>query len=311
MTSDVSELMIPTPMTTELHAVLKQWAWCGFTGGAIVGNARIGKTEAVRQLSDFIPDRNGDPISICRVSYSQRDKNTIRSVFYRIARTIGRRVTRPMTADDILSDLLMYFSDIAISNHKRKVILMIDEAQELAIEQLFAFAELFNELEEISVHLIVIFVANKDRFSPLAKQLLKDENRFIRERFFNYIYVFHGIRSADELRTCLMYYDTTTVDPSDTRTWLQYYCPGTSSAGFRMIDIADTLWDLWCSDYANRFGYDSWGMTYFNRTISIILRDYFPQYWSKDPDVIRDILVKSLEAAGNEPTLMAVFSNAS
>lgn len=309
METDISHITINTPMIKEAHATLTQWILCGFTGGLMVGDARLGKTQAIRSFSDFSSDHNGDPIPIFRVSYGLRDKNTIRSVYDRIARSLEKQVRRSMSADDLLSDLLMHFADAAIANHNRKIVLIIDEAQELVVEQLFAFVELFNELEELGVRLSVFFVANKDRFTPLAKQLLEDKNRFIRERFFNYIYVFHGIRTLDELRACLSYYDSHTLDELDQQTWMQYYCPDAVASGFRIVDIADMLWEFWNTDYANRFGYESWGMTYFNRTLSIVLRDYFPQYWSANPNVISEILEKSLEAAGNEPTLTTVFSN--
>lgn len=309
MENDISQIKIKTPMVEALHATLVQWILCFFTGGLIVGDARLGKTEAIRLLTDFIRDHDGDPIPIFRVSYGLRDKNTIRAVYDRIARSLKKPTRKSMTADDLLGDLLMHFADASVANRNRRVVLIIDEAQELLVDQLFAFVELFNELEELGVKLSVFFVANKDRFTPLANQLLKTENRFIRERFFNYIYVFQGIRSLEELRTCLSYYDQESIDTSDSRTWMQYYCPRAVNAGFRLSDISENLWDLWNKDFANHFGYESWGMTYFIRTIAIVLRDYFPGYWSCDVDRIQEILEKSLAAAGNEPTLTTVFSD--
>lgn len=311
METDVSCITIETPMINDLHATLTQWILCGFTGGLIVGDARLGKTQAIRSLTESIPDRNGDYIHICRVNFGKRDVKTIRSVYHRIARSLGKPTRASMTSDALLSDLILYFADAAIANHNRKVVLIIDEAQELIVDQLCAFVELFNELEELGISLSVFFVANKDRFTPLAEQLLKDENRFIRERFFNYIYVFHGIRSIDELRSCLSYYDHYIVDPPTGRTVTQYYCPNAITTGFSLVGTADSLWKLWGAEYGDRFGYKSWGMTYFIRTISIVLMDYFPQYWSADPIVIEEILVKSLKAAGNAPTLAAAFSHAS
>lgn len=310
MENDISQIKIETPMVRALHATLTQWILCYFTGGLVVGDARLGKTAAIRLLTDFVRDHLGDPIPIFRVSYALRDKNTIRAVYDRIARSLKKPTRKSMSSDDLLSDLLMHFADAAVANRNRRVVLIIDEAQELCVDQLFAFVELFNELEILEVKLSVFFVANKDRFAPLADQLLKTDNRFIRERFFNYIYVFHGIRSVDELRTCLSYYDHEAVDPSDSRTWLQFYCPRAVSAGFCMSNLAELLWDIWNKNFANRFGYESWGMTYFARTMAIVLRDYFPRYWSSDPLDIEHILEKSLMAAGNEPTLTTVFSNA-
>lgn len=309
MDSDVSAYAIETPMIKELHAILKQWILCDFTGGLIVGYARTGKSWAVRQISDYILDHDDNHIPIYRVRYGLRDKKTIRGAYDRIAFSLGVAVGKRPSADDFLSHLLIFFADSAISNRNRKVVLIVDETQELNVDQLFVFVELCNELEELGVRLSVFFVANTDRFEPLAKELLKDRNCFIRERYFNYIYEFHGIRSIDELRACLTCYDESPISPSeDERTWLQYYCPKAIAAGFRLVHMADELWSIWNSEYANRFGHESWGMTYFNRTLSIILRDYFPKYWSRKENDMREIIIKSLKAAGNEPTLTTVFS---
>ncbi len=312
MNTDVSQIIITTPMISELHTTLKHWVWCGFTGGLISGDARLGKTQAIRSLSDAIPDRNGDPIPICRVVYGKRDVKTIRSTYYRISKSIGKSYPKSATADDMLSDLLIYFADTAVKNQNRKVVVIVDEAQELTIEQMSVFAELYNELEEIGTHIAIFFVANRDRFKPLAEKILLQENRFIRERFFNYIHMFYGIRSLSELKQCLAIYDKTIVKTSGTTcTLTNYYCPKAHKTGFILQDIAEPLWTLWSDNYGNRFGYDSWGMTYFIRTISIILMDYFPIYFENSPDIIEDILSKSLEAAGNEPTLSTLYSHVS
>jgi len=296
-------------MVKALHATVIQWINCGFTGGLIVGDARMGKTKAINSLDNVVFDHNGDPIPVFRVSYGTRDKNTIRSVYATIVRRLIDPISNLRTADDLLNHLLIFFTDASISNINRRIVLIIDEAQELEVIQLYAFAELFNELEELKVNISIFFIANKDRFQPLAKKLLGKDSRFIRERFFNYIYEFHGIRTIDELRRCLTFYDETPISPSDPRSWLDYHSPKAVRAGFKITDITEMLWDLWNINYAERFGYDSWGMTYVNRTLSIAIRDYFPQYWSPDSVILQQIFEKSLDAAGNEPTLTTVFSD--
>lgn len=308
MNMSVSQIIITTPMIKALHATITPWILSGFTGGLIVGDARLGKSKAIRTLGDSIDSYDGDPIPIFYANFAELDKQTRRNVFARIMRGITKKaVNSRATGESLSDDLRIRFTDAAMANSERRVVLFVDEAQELTIDQLFPFVDLTNDLEEWNVSLSVFFVANKDRFQDLANQLLKKKNQFIRERYFNYIHVFYGIRSLEQLTACLAYYDKNAITPTDSRTWLQYYAPAAVEQGFRMVDIADTLWQLWNTNYADRFGYESWGMTYFNRTISIALRFYFRKYWSSNPEDIVGILEKSLEAAGNEPTLTTVF----
>jgi hypothetical protein len=312
MIIDISSITIQTPMMQELESTLKQWVLCGFTGGLITGDARLGKTQALRSLSHAIIDRQGDPIPIYRMVFGQRDKPTIKGVYNRLLRSIGKKdINARVTSDIMLDEILIFFTDAAIVNVNRKIVLIVDEAQELVVDQLSAFVELFNELEEIGTHLSIFFVANKDRFQRLAKQLNVRENRYILERFFNYIHPFYGIRSKKELWQCLSWYDKQHIDIDKTCSYTHYFCPQSKQKNFKLSNITEDLWQLWTEQYARPFNYDSWGMTYFIRTVNVILVDYFPQYWQEDSEVIYDILEKSLAAAGNEPTLQKVFSHAS
>lgn len=310
MTIDIGNIAIQTPMMQELEATLKQWVLCGFTGGLITGDARLGKTQALRSLSEYMTDRQDHPIPIFRMVFGSRDTPTIRSVYNRLLRSIGRKdIKKTATSDQMLDDLLLFFVDAAMVNANKRLVLIVDEAQELTITQLSAFVELFNELEEMDSHLSIFFVANQDRFQRLANQLSEKDNHYIRERFFNYIHLFYGIRNKQELKQCLSWYDKTHIDSMGTCSYTHYFCPQSQSTQFKLASIADDLWALWTDHYARPFNYNSWGMTYFIRTVSVILMDYFPLYWQGDPDVIHDILEKSLAVAGNAPTLQKVFPN--
>jgi len=55
---NASDFFIMTPMIKTVYATLKQWTWCGLTGGVIVGDSRNGKSMAMKSMSDTITSRH-------------------------------------------------------------------------------------------------------------------------------------------------------------------------------------------------------------------------------------------------------------
>lgn len=301
---NASEFFIMTPMVKALHDTLKQWTWCGLTGGVIVGEARGGKSKSIISLNDAIPSREGGSIPVFKISIGERDKKTVREVHARIARKLGFAVRARDSADDLAFNIKTCLMEVALTNEARQVILIIDEAQFLTFDQLPAFAEIYNDLFDAHFNCIIFFIANADLFVPLAEQILREENTYIRERFFNHIHTFYGVRNVNELKACLRQYDKYIVVPEDKVTATEYYCPHLYRSGWRLAHIALPLWQHYREEYMKPLHHTSWRMSQMIRSVNILLMDYLPQYERHlDEDTLKAIIVRSLEAAAIRPNL--------
>lgn len=319
MATQLQDIFLATPMVNALHETLFRWIFAGYTGGLITGDARLGKSQAMMVFEDnlntlFRAHQTGqqapapETIRVFYVSFSPRDQNTIRSVFLNLAFSLGwSGGPRGKTADDFNIFISEKLADAAQCNSQRRVVIIVDEAQELSLSQLSVFAELFNQQVLLRNHLVVLFVANRERFLSLAKDLQAAENRYLRERFFHNVYLFFGIQTYDELVKCLDLFEHYPIEPDLKTSVLEYYCPNMVSTGGSLREIADILWQEYHEGYAEPLRLSSWGMTYFTRTITIMVRDYFPRYWSKNPDEQIQIIRHSLEASGLRPTLSSIF----
>jgi type II secretory pathway predicted ATPase ExeA len=166
--ADASGFFIRTPMMEALHRQIEDWTQCGHTGGLILGEARQGKTTAIRALSEKLINRNAQTIPLFRVHFGRRDLDSIRAVFAKIARSLGYQVSRGHTSDALQERISIRLAEAAQVNDDRKVVLVVDEAQTLKLAQFDAFAELYNELFEMRINFVVFFVANQDLFQPLG-----------------------------------------------------------------------------------------------------------------------------------------------
>jgi len=306
---NASEFYIRSPMVRDLHDRISQWTWCGLTGGLIVGNSRCGKTTAIRILSDSIISRSGEDIRVFRVSYGKRDTATIRTVFDKIARSLGHEVKKSFTSDQLLEMICNQLSESALVNSARQVVMVIDEAQLLSINQLSAFAEIYNDLYDMHVNGVFFFVANKDQMAPLAAKILEKEYTYLRERFFAHLYEFKGISTSSELKKCLNEYDRYIMDGDSSMTATQYYCPKLYENGWRLAKLSKPYWYHYCETYRKPLGHDSWGMGRFIRATNLLLMDYLPRCNDPaDEALLEACIVKSLAAAGIEPTLVSLAS---
>ena len=308
--SSASEFFIMTPMVKSLHDTIKQWTWCGLTGGVIVGSARNGKTKAIRSLNNSIPSREGENIPVFHITICDRDVKSIRSVHQQFARTLGHQYKKHDTSDDISKPVLMHMSDAAILNQTRQVIVIVDESQYLVEHQLSAFAEIHNDLSNAHINGLFFFVANEDKFGELAKKLLKKENEYLRERFFSHVYRNYGLRNVRDVESCLSEYDRFVVCENNNRTATEYYCPKLYESGWRLSQLALPVWQQYYENYMIPLNHSSWKMSQFIRMTNILLMDYLPKYENElNQDIINALVTRSLEAANIKPSIQQFVSS--
>lgn len=309
--ANASGFCIRTPMMADLHRQIDEWTQCGHTGGLILGEARQGKTKAIYALSEALRNRKLQTIPLFRVHFGRRDLDSVRAVFAKIARSLGYQVGRNQTSDELQERISIRLAEAALVNDDRKVVLVVDEAQTLKLQQFDAFAELYNQLFEMRINFIVFFVANQDLFQPLARALLTDEYRYLRERFFNNLTFFHGIRTESELNACLAGYDSYQVtDNGQTMSATAFFAPTLYNQGWRLADISSIYWHLYRQGYGIPLRHHAWGMSQFIRTTNILLMDYLPLCESpEDVSVLEVCCIKSLKGSGIEPALATLLDS--
>lgn len=76
--------------------------------------------------------------------------------------------------------------------------------------------------------------------------------------------------------------------------------------GVSLADLAGPIWAVYDEHYAKPLKLQSWGMTYFQRAISILLMDYLAHYWHNDDQTIQTLVEKSISASGIVPNLRSI-----
>ena len=288
-----AQFHIDTPMIRELRDFVTKGLWCGYPGGYVLGLPRQGKSGGCKGLSKGLQTRAGEEVLVHHVTIAGRDQRTVASIFKNTCLALDMPPKRSATADDMASTLVYYLADSACVNESREVVLVVDEFQRLARQQLGAFSELYDKLNLMGVNLRVFFVGNHAESMELIESINNPSYQHLRERFFIHRHVFNGIRTAEEFKACVDQYDKPLGEYEPIS---KYVAPEAYADGWRASSAAETIWTVFQEQYAAPLKLTSLGMQYFVTTMLAFLVDYLAKH-GVDTDYEK-VAIYSLEASG-------------
>lgn len=269
-------VILETAATSHLLDVLIRWAWNGATGGLVYGEARIGKTQALQQLKSKLVTRSGDVIPAVYFSVAQRDVNSIAGIYRLLCNSVEISHSKHDRADYLADAMVFYLSDFADKEKCKSVVLFVDEMQRLNVKQLNIFAELYDRLKLLQIHLMTVFIGNDPECIELIDLTKATRFAHVRGRFFTQFHRFEGLLSVNDVRKCLQQYDSARY-PHDGPTYTENFLPLAVSQGFKLASLSPDIWKYFC-DFAKPHGFNSWGMQYFMAAVNCLLLDFLPQH---------------------------------
>ncbi|MFC3193200.1 ATP-binding protein [Marinicella sediminis] len=292
-----SQFFIMTPMIQTLSTQINKCLWNGSAGAAVYGDYRLGKTRALDYLIDILMNRQGEKIGAKSISIAPRDQNTIAGIFKNICHSFGFELKARATSDDMSNIVMHHLGDLTLINSTKQVVLIVDEFQRLNVNQLEAFAELYDGLVRCGANLFVLFAGNDSDSLRIRKSIQDDQNELIRGRFFTQEFMFYGIRTYEELVFCLNEFDTRQY-PKDGPTYTKYFVGNTVPDNWRLKSLADNIWPIYLSDFKSQMNIKSWPMQYFISMIRILLTDFLPNHGVGDDGLISEMIRESIRASG-------------
>lgn len=297
-------LRFVTPAMRELQDVLLRWLWTGVAGGLVYGKSRVGKSTALYLQATSRPlyTRSKQRVPMYYISMPDRDQKTIKTVFRKLCWSVDLRVSNADKADNLSERFAHHVRDRAVEAACPYSVLIVDEMQRLVPDQFNAFAELFDELTLLDLHLMVVFAGNDPECWHNVKIFESDDEKYshIRGRFFTQGHNFTGLTSKEEVKECLAQYDQLTY-PLDGLTYAAYFLPDAVKQGWQMVSLSDVLWRNF-RDYQKQYQFQSWPMQYFLSTVNILLVDFIPHYGL---DAVNDDMVQqAIRHSGLVPSLV-------
>jgi type II secretory pathway predicted ATPase ExeA len=266
--------IIPTPSIDTAYDQVKVCIRHRTPGAMLLGPSRFGKTYAVRYMDSALQE---DFPNLASIGFTaEKKKQPVESAFFEnLLVAAGHKEAHSGTNSVKRQRLNAKFLEI-VDRSKRNILnVFADEAHRFEALEYEWLWDIHDQLEKHSVRMITFLIGN---------QKLKQQKNAFREagetpiisRFMIDEIPFQGIRSAQDVATCLQGYDEATYPEGSDWTYTRFFFPKAWQEGLRFLKEADALWQAFVDAHiaANfRFAIDI-PMTYFARAVEIACMDY-------------------------------------
>lgn len=264
--------IIPTPSIDALHEKIIDLIYHGTPGMIVYALTRIGKTYAIRYLEGMLK-RTYLPETLinleCHYTNSKASESDFYSNFLHCMNhpdaEFGNRIQKRIRLINLLLRNLEKSKD-------RLLLLFIDEAQHLQVEEYRWLTEISNRIEKEGYRMTT-FMFGQPQLKHQKETLRLSAQTQIIGRFMVDEFAFHGIQSEEDLAACLQGYDNTVFPIGSDWSFTRFCLPSKWSQGFRSIDLTTSLWKAFLD--ARPASHKPYAMEipmkYFSQTMEILL----------------------------------------
>lgn len=227
----------------EFNAAVTTALRIGLPSLVVEGPSGVGKTAALRDLFDALAsDTKIVPWRASAVDIKTR-ADTPR--FYRSFQRATGASTRSAARLTVLSDQENVVNSILLSCSEvetQRVMLFIDEAQQLQYPTLVSLKDTMEQLLARRVHMLAMLLAEPDIKNKVGRLMNEPGGNSLAQRFFASTHHYRGLHQAD-LSTLMDHVDQARWPEREGPTYTEFFIPKLFRTGWRLRDQAPVLWD--------------------------------------------------------------------
>lgn len=267
---------IPTNEINNLYERVKDSIENRLPGTVVHGRPRLGKTRAIAYLIKALP-MDFEKLPVYNLLCRKHTKPNEDMFFTEVLKDIGHGFYSSRNAVVKRERLIKFLIEQADAAGQNRTVFFLDDAQRLHEIQYGWLMDISNELDRYGVNLTVFLVGQNELLNQRSV-FFEEEKYQIIGRFMVEPYKFHGIRSEDDLRECLLCYDEGAFYPNNSNwTFTKYYFPESfEKEGFRLSNYTKELFNVFVSLRQEAGISKSFEipMQYVSRTIEYTLKKY-------------------------------------
>lgn len=209
------------------HVLLVRESGCCFT--ALSG---VGKTRALILLEHLLHERMPELVVIRHNSWNQQVPS-IRAFFKHFLTAVGHPELRGETFD-LRHRLVCRLIDLARTYQSPYVVLLIDEANAMRLEDFLFLKDIYNDLDRDGVQLVTIMMGQDPDFSDVIANLREKGRSDLVSRFARRRKTFRAFSRRADVSGIFAQYDAAVWPAGSSQTWTQFFMPAAWEAGFRL-----------------------------------------------------------------------------
>ena len=223
------------------------------TGALIYGIARGGKTTAKRCLIKAINKLFKSDSVIFSVSCSGGRYANEKRFLTDLLGGIGLPIKTREQTEDRRERIINYLISRAKSSKGKKVILFMDDSQNLKEINYIQLMDIYNRLDDSGITLSTILIGS-DELKDTMDKFIKEGKSHIVGRFMVHDFNFTGIRNLEQFTAVLKFYDEKCYPTDSDCCFTKYFFPEAYDKGYRVVQDAETIMKLICDEIGEMLG---------------------------------------------------------
>ncbi|WP_070357297.1 MULTISPECIES: ATP-binding protein [unclassified Duganella] len=222
-----------TPSIKELYLNVKRRIILREMSVAILAPSGAGKSMALSMLHAFIAAEFPGILVLIHNAHNQQ-YTSIRAFFKHFLATVGHKEQRGETFD-LRQRLLHILVDDARVEGRNIIVLMIDEANAMKLDDFLFLKDVGNDLAEESIQLITILMGQSPELDMVLDELAYSRRLDLLARFGLRRLEMRECNSASDLKAIFTAIDTEQYPTELGAPWTAYFIPKAFKAGFRLV----------------------------------------------------------------------------
>ena len=296
---EMDQYTLSTKSIGQVVNKISLWSKRKIRGGIIYGRPRLGKTRTIRFVRTNIAKMFGKPVAHFLFTCARTVSNNESGFLSDLLRDLGYGLPLAGTALQKRHRVIEFLISEAQSCNDHRVILFIDEAQNLRWIHFEWLIAIYNALEMAEVQMYVYLFGQEELIAQ--KDAYRAENRQqIVGRFMVAKHQFTGLRSKEDLRYALARYDLHSEYPTGSGiSFTKHYFPAAFLHGWRLADLTELLWSCFMEmrAQANVHGKVDIPMQAFTAVVDGILLTCGSKT-NRAPNVNRTVIIQLLQESG-------------
>jgi len=276
------KLSVPTVQMDLLNQCLQEWSLVNLTGGFVWGYPRCGKSHALKRALPNLKTRAGDKVGSRIMQARTFTQRTDRKFWNSALLSFRHPASDVGNSIQMFSRVVSVLADEAASNAERRVVLAIDEAQNLTRFEFILLIDLTNELVARGIKPLIVLVGTVE-LKGRPDEYSGPSNAHIRGRFFGAKHNFRGCQSKKEIQRILGFLDKSD-SALDGLSSPRLILSDSDFSGIKLLDWSDSFFQAYIEEI-KILGYQEWPMHYLIEAIRVLIIDILPSATSRSERV--------------------------
>ncbi len=232
----LGDIDVWTPAADRLIAKLSKWIRIDSPGAAVYGPQRVGKTHACKFICKVLPSLFAGALACVHFTIGEPPPKTERAFIQRMLAQAGCNAILSRDVEVLRTRLVDHLYDQAIAAGSRRIVALLDEAQNLDRMHYGWLITLFNELVHKNLRPFFMLIGQPE-LRDISQAFRVAGSQQLIGRFFSHGHEFFGVATT-ELEVVLRALES---EEEDVSSGPRHFMPSAYAEGFELAKLAAPL----------------------------------------------------------------------